>query len=243
MSKTSPSQQHQMETSFFRLMSGNLVSLFFSWIGLNTFLMLKTIPPIYIWTILALVLFLIALLVAQKMKRAYQYHLLVLSLASVNSFLLFDGSIRLLLGSESRFLSWDSFIVLLLGSLVTLLGFWGQVQVSRAKLRASVNLNVQSQRLDLKKGFWNLDAPLRLESPDVEKRNSKIWKRVSILSPLVTALGFVFARSTTGNIQTILFAVCLYILGCAFVWSYAKHLSIVLQLKEWEVTNKIIIKI
>ena len=216
-----------------------MIMTFFSWIGFYSFLGKS---PGLVGLILGFIYFLLALILIRRLDRAYLFYLIVSMLDLITTAILLDASLRMIFvgGSLAGFsLAW----IILIGIGLTLFGFWSQFQFFRIQLRASLRHNLKSGRLDLKRGYWNFDMPLHFDQPDQERGKMQTWKRLSQLSPLVTALGFAIARVIDGGWQIVGFGICLYILGYAVAWELSKSLAISVQLRDWEREHNTTIKV
>jgi hypothetical protein len=243
--RTSDDQKHVMQTSFDRLLMGNVLFSMLSWFGLLTFLAdynFKTWSTGFVWAALRILLFVIATARKNNFYFARQFYIAVFILALPNGLLLFDASLRLFMStidpSKAMF-----FWLTAINLVITLSGFMSQFQVIKSRLRSSFNQNKKSGRLNIKNGFWNLSAPLYLDPSESEDVKTKRWNLISKISPLVTAVSFAVARTVDGRIQTLVVAIGLYLLGCIIVWGYARHLAIAFQLQEWEKIYHIEIRI
>lgn len=237
--KSSNPQSHQMQSELMRLLMGIVVATIFSLIGFYSFLGTQ---PSFLWSAVGLISFMLGYSLTPRLGRAYLFYIWAFTLALVNSTLLFDSSLRLIfVGGLFANLSLGWLISLGMG--LTIFGLWSQYQIIRMQLQASLDHNIKSGRLNLKHGFWNFDMPLYFDSPDKENKKMMRFKRLSQLSPIVTALGFAVARAVDGGLQTVGFGICLYVLGCIAGWGSVKYLAITFQLLEWERTFQIEIEV
>lgn len=233
------SQLDHMESELMQVLKSIIITTTFSWVGIYSFL---GKAPEILWPILGFVYFLLTLVLIRKLNRAHQFYWLIAVLAIINSILVFDSSIKLIFFSRSLNnlpFSWLETI----GFVMTIFGFWSQIQLKRIQLRDSLAHNIKSGRLELTKGYWNLNVPLHFDVPTSELNKTKRLRQLSRLSPIVTALGLAIARVLDGGLQIVGFGVCLYILGCVIAWGCAKYLAIAFQLLEWEKEYNIRIKI
>lgn len=237
--KSPPSQNYQMQSELMQLLRRLIIMTVFSWIGFYSFL---ENSPSLVAPILGFIYFLLALILIRRLDRAYLFYLITAMLDLITTAILLDASMRMIFvgGSLERFsLSW----IVLIGIGITLFGLWSQFQVLKIQLRASLKHNLKSGRLDLKHGYWNFDMPLHFDQPDQENDKMQKWKRLSQLSPVVTALGFAFARIVDGGWQIVSVGIGLYILGCVVAWGVSKYLAISVQLQDWEREYNITIKV
>ena len=235
-----PSSQHyQMQSELIQILRRLMVMTFFSWIGFYSFLGKS---PGFGWLIFGFIYFLIALILIRRLDRAYLFYLITSILDLITTVMLLDASLRMIFAGGSRAgfpLAW----IVLIGIGLTLLGLWAQLQVLRIQLKASLKHNLKSGRLDLKRGYWNFDMPIHFDQPDQERGKMQKWKRLSQLSPLVTALGFAIARVIDGGWQMVGVGIGLYALCFAVALGLSKYLAILVQLLDWEREYNIVIKV
>ncbi len=144
----------------------------------------------------------------------------------------------------TQFSGWSLVLFIAINVLVILIGAVAQFQLSREQFIASKDHNINSGRLNLIDGWWNLEANLHFAHPSEERKKQQWAKNVRRLSPLVTAFGFMVARAIEGDMQSLFIAFGGYILGYIIsVLVSAKHLAIALQLKTWEKEYEMDIKI
>lgn len=228
-----------MQSELIQTLRRLMVMTFFSWIGFYSFL---TKSPSLVVPILGFIYFLLALILIRRLDRAYLFYLITAMLDLITTAILLDASLRMIFagGSLERFsLSW----IVLIGIGITLIGLWSQFQIIKTQLRASLKHNLKSGRLDLKHAYWNFDIPLHFDQPDHESRKMQKWRRLSLLSPLVTALGFAIARVIDGGWQMVGMGICLYALGLAVALGLSKSLAILIQLRDWEREHNIAIRV
>ena len=237
--QTPSSQNYQMQSELMQLLRSLIVMTLFAWIGYYSFLGKS---PNFLWPILGCIYFLFASILIRRLERAYWYYLMISILVLIITVFLFDASLRLIFagGSPAQFsLVW----ITLIGLGITLFGLRSQFQLIRFQLRASMKDNLRSGRLDLQRGYWNFGIPLHFDKPDQENGKLQKFKRLSQLSPLVTALGFALARIIEGGWQIVSFGICLYILGCVVAWGSSKYLAIAFQIRDWEREYNITLKV
>ena len=237
--KSHPSQNYQMQSELMQLLRRLMVMTFFSWIGFYSFLGKS---PSLVGPILGFIYFLLALILIRRLERAHLFYLITAMLDLITTVSLLDASLRMIFvgGSLAGFsLAW----IVLIGIGITLFGLWSQFQSLRIQLGASLKHNLKSGRLDLKRGYWNFDMPLHFDQPDQEKSKIQKWKRLSQLSPLVTALVFAIARVIDGGWQMVGMGIGLYVLGFAVALGLSKYLAILVQLRDWEREHNITIKV
>ena len=235
--KNTTSQSFQMQTELNQLVKSNIIMLLFSSIGYYSF---SGENSSLVWIVLGAIYFLTGSFVVRSVKKAFQFYLLIYTYTLIIAAPLFDTSLRLIF-AEIRSLEGLSLVAIVSGVIITLLGLWSQFQLMRSKLMVSTRQNIKSGRLNLENGFWNFDAPLHFDKLEAENKNLQRLNNLSKLSPLVTAFGFSIARSTEGQIQAMLFALCLYVLGYIVLWGGVKYLAISLQIIQWGKNNKITI--
>ncbi|MBK9209388.1 MAG: hypothetical protein IPL71_14220 [Anaerolineales bacterium] len=169
----------------------------------------------------------------RRIKSAYFIHLLWFILLVPSTLLIFAISLRQLIyitGLDGLYLySLISFgLALTIGFLVIV------VRSVMGKLRHAFEENINSGRLNVKDGFWNLNKPLRLDSEKKEGRKLRLISRISKLSPVVVAIGFFIARNVDGVEQLALITFFCFLVGCSVLWTGAFELAISFQIREWE---------
>ena len=167
------------------------------------------------------------------MQRAYQFYLAYYIQAVILCLILLDGSIRIISGAI-KFSVTIGWLFILANILTVFISLFAQVSSDRIRLNAALKHNIKSQRLDLQKGIWRLDAPLHLESPEREEAMLKVVNSLAKLSPLVTASGFALAKVIGGDLQNLVMGLCFYTLAYGFIRGTARELALASQLKEWE---------
>lgn len=76
--------------------------------------------------------------------------------------------------------------------------------------------------------------PIHFDQPTQESKSIQKFKRLSQLSPVVTALALAFARVIEGGWQIVSFGICVYVLGYLVARGASKYLAITFQLRDWE---------
>jgi hypothetical protein len=229
-------QHEDMQNEFNRILFGTIMYSFLSWmisLGVPSSQQAQFRLRILVWLTLGVMLFIFFTLQKKSIQHAHKFHYFFYLQAIPMVGVLMEISISTIV-VIGKFSEWLLFLFIALNAVAIFIGAFAQYQISREQLIASK---------DLRKGWWNLGAPLYMVHPQKHEREKQWARSLRRLSPLVTAFGFILARAIEGDIQSLIMAFCGYILGYFSIWGHTKQLAIALQLKEWEKEYEVDIKI
>jgi|CXWL01.1.fsa_nt_gi hypothetical protein len=133
------------------------------------------------------IMLLLSLTVQRRIRRAYKIYVLYAGVATTT--LIPTGRLMVHYANISK---WPPVLVILVAIGTTLVGAFLFLVYQRHLLKSARAYNMESGKLDIKRGLWDLTIPLRLYRPDTE-RLWQIWGR--ILLPLAPVAGL-FALNT-----------------------------------------------
>jgi hypothetical protein len=171
-------------------------------------------------------LLLLAFIFPRKIKRASSVYAIWSISGFIAVFLLIPVSIWISLGS---------LVLICLGLISNVLGFYSYTQTIRKKFKTAIKFNRDSGFLDINRGICNLNIPLILAPPEVEKREKlRIQKKARLLYPFGPALGYYLSRRFGGPHDSPVAAAALFSLAYFGFQLPAKDLAIALELRELE---------
>ncbi len=231
----------QMQSEFSNLLRANITLALLSWVGFFSFLKSSSFLP-FIWMSLGITLYVFFSIYAKKINRAYHYYLAIYLFSILNGLSLLHSSL-IFFFKEGNVISLQLLCLIVFSAFLTIMGLWSQFKIITLELKSSILENIKSGKIDMKNGYWNFAIPLYLKSPSEESKNIRTLNALSKFSPLITALGLALARIIEGDVQQVLFGICLYILSCIVIWASTKYLAIAFQVVIWERERGLIIKI
>jgi hypothetical protein len=230
------SQGVEMQKIINKILFGSVFCLFFSWFAIFSASTEKENINWKTGVILISFAFSICFILSLLKNRITNpkfFHFSIFIGCLPNVLMLFDPSLRMKgyitdLGFEKGYFPIGINIFLIVISLTI------QVLHLQEKLSKSTNENVKSGRLNLATGKWDLKSPILFVSKGIQNRQDKIIHLLAGLSPIVTAITFIVARSIEGQTQVNLLANCIFIMGLGYFFDYASHLAIALQIGRWQ---------
>lgn len=173
------------------------------------------------------------LFIIKNIRDASQIHLTWFLVVVPIVILIFDTSIRLLINVANLGVSlFYALLALMIAFSTTFIAV--AILYIRRKLQKFTNENIDSGRLNIKDGLWDLTKPIHLDSAEKENKLLNMLSRISKLSPIVVTIGFFIARSIDGTSQIILIGVLNFLFGCFILWGGVIELAIYFQIREWE---------
>ena len=177
-------------------------------------------------TIFSVLSYLFARRNAFRVKRAYLYHLYVF--LAIFPFTMLSVAASLWLFDKAN-INIPNYTSLILGFVV--LTFLSGFRLFQGMFLKSKEANIESGRLNVNPGEWDLDSPLQ-HSPT--QRNA-LQTSAGCLSPLIIALAFYLARNLRGDTEIFLRGSGVFFFGFILMIGYAAYqLAIIPVLLGWE---------
>lgn len=235
------SRYREIQKQYDLLIFGNIFYSILCWFGLIAFLSKEDftfwVSGVVLMTV-GVVLYLTFTLLKNKLLTPFQFHLSVFILSIPNGLLLLDASLRLMVYSTNLQVLYASLLIIS-NILFTIGGVVVQTIAFREGLKDAISQNIGSGRLDIKEGFWDLSAPIYFDSKESENKKSENLKRLSRLSPIITTITFIFARILEGETKVMVAAIVIFLMSTSYIWGYARHLAVAIQIKEWQRIYKV----
>jgi hypothetical protein len=163
--------------------------------------------------------------ISQKLGRAYHSHIWLFTIILLSMLPILCIALGFTTGVENK-LAWPA-VSLGIGLMASSLNYWATVN----SLKLSRATNIESGRLDLDLGKWDLSRPLVSEPPDMKVSWLKLSKILVVMGP---ALGGAIFRSSDLETRNTIFAILYFVLADAMVLGLAYQLSILTEISSIE---------
>jgi hypothetical protein len=223
------SKEKQVVPTFPGTITLIIIMFFLTW-GI---LILGKVLSSYIWQSGIVLMFLsiitqvVFIILASQLNNAFAYHLLYgLSIFPALVFMM-DGGIRLALSALGS-KAWLVVAGTLIACVITI---WSVSLNSKEKLYNALDKNKESGRLSPDGTVWDLSKKLHYQ-PGGDQRainQRKIWR---IISPLLPAVGFAFARNIPIDFIDLFGTYFTFLMVILLVQAYSNQVGIALYIKD-----------
>ncbi len=174
---------------------------------------------------MGLLIFAVCLLMTTR--RGYAYFLLFSIAPTIASYIFWDTA-YLISQKEITF-------VMGFGSISMIVGMAIYFIDQRRRLKRARNINIKTGKHIPEKGIWDLEIKLHLDDPEMEKKQMYLYRKLGRwIAPLGPPIGYLLARSFSGQGLVDMFSALFLILSSLIGWGGLTYLAIMFELLDLE---------